>query len=195
MIFDLDRLPKGIVLVKVPNKGGVPDFQANPLDAVPLELAGRSDARVWRPDATTQQAWSRSTRAATAPLPSGFDATNHLQREPRTASFTAVLSDFPTVPSAAGVDGSNRANALWSGLQAWERDRAVVACISAYDAIPTCFISSLTLPRSPEDGSIIQCDITLQEIRVYGVEYVDSIDSLANSLGALRLRAGGVVIG
>lgn len=196
MIIDVTTQPKGIVLIRVPDKGPTPSFTIRPEDKIAFAALGRTDARTWRPDVTTAQNWQRSTSAAEAPLPADQAVTYTTRRQPRTVSYTCLLTDHVLeAPGASGYTGIRRSFDLLAGLQQWQQDRAIVAVVSPIEIIETAYISEMSVPRTPEDGNSIVVNLTLREIRTYQLARLASIDDVANQFGASRTRTGGVVIG
>lgn len=206
MIIDND-IPKGVALIKVPERGERASFQPRAADFVPIYNQSRANDNIWQADAVISEYWTRNAVGPSAPLPDGSRTTYHVQREPRSLAFTGVLSDYPFLPSGLpaifpstsplvhdGASRVRRSTATFATLQAWYEERTLVAAIGPFEVIELAFISSLTVPRSADDGMGIIFEITIDEIRTYDLESVGSIDRDAVKLGAMTQLSGGFVV-
>lgn len=206
MIIDND-IPKGVALLKVPERGERASFQPRAADFVPIYNQSQANDSIWQADAVISEYWTRNAVGPSAPLPDGSRTTYHVQREPRSLAFTGVLSDYPFLPSgvpailpssaplvAANATRVRRSTAAFATLQAWYDERTLVAAIGPFEALELAYISSLTVPRSADDGMGIIFEITLDEVRTYDIESVDSIDRDAVKLGAMTALSGGFVV-
>lgn len=206
MIIDND-IPKGVALLKVPERGERASFQPRAADFVPIYNQSQANDSIWQADAVISEYWTRNAVGPSAPLPDGSRTTYHVQREPRSLAFTGVLSDYPFLPSgvpailpssaplvAANATRVRRSTAAFATLQAWYDERTMVAAIGPFEALELAYISSLTVPRSADDGMGIIFEITLDEVRTYDIESVDSIDRDAVKLGAMTALSGGFVV-
>lgn len=204
MILNTD-IPKGVVLIKIPERRDRASFQPRASDFVPVVNQGQATSEIWQPDVVTSEFWNRVANGPSAPLSDGTRATIHITKQPRTLNYSAVLSDTSLVPGQApGIFPSSvgtaaifqrRSVGLLATLQAWYESRTLVAAIGPFEVIPVGFISSLGVPRTPEDGRSLSVDLTITEIKVFDTEQVSSIDEDAVKIGAMQTIAGGVVVG
>jgi hypothetical protein len=197
MIFDPDRRPRGITLIKLPSAGAKARSQSNLTDTIPLLDAGSADASHWRPDVTDNQNWQFPSTVNGYPLAKGAMAANHKRREATRLTFDAVVVDTPLVPfgQLGGLPGVRRADALLAALYALRDTQDFIAVVSPVRIIPTANVTNIILNRTAEDGAAYFVTLEIEEARVFDLKLVASIDDAAAQLGAATTTAGGVVIG
>lgn len=201
MIYDSRISPRGLVLVRRPDENERLVQPGDIGDAFVLSLTGESTPNLFRPDLTASYTVAAETNAAQAPLPDGGLKTFHLRRMPRSIQATIILSDFQILPDVnfrAGQpqnflpEGERRSQRLLAALQGWRNSRAVFTALTQADRLPVAYISSMSVPATPEDGSAYTVNITIQEIEVFRTQRIDSVDDLGNDYGATLTRSGGL---
>ena len=197
MIYDIDRIPKSITLLRLNQANGRFVAPSSLSDVVPLLEAGVGEAGKWRPDLTTSQEWAFSRSISQSPLANGTMAANHSRRLPVQLTFEAVITDTPMLPfgGLGGLPGVRRADALWASLQALYESGAFVAVISPVAVLANALIESLALNRSAEDGSAYYVSITITEQQTYELKLLPNIDDQAAQNGAAITTSGGIVFG
>lgn len=212
MIIDRRISPRGLVLVRLQGDGLDVGVNRSLGDQFGFVLTGRDSPLVFRPDLTKSYTATRSTEAASAPLPRGDEKTYHLRRMPRTISAQIMLSDFSLLPEQilglrqgeeqnaledfvndVTQDNRRRSQELLSALQAWQNSRALFSALTQADRLDVAYIASLSVPQSAEDGSAYTVDLEIKEIQTFQTQQIDNIDALANDNGASLRESGGVI--
>lgn len=197
MIYDIDRVPKSITLLRLAQAGGRFTAPKNLGDVIPLVSGAVGDSRQWRPDVTTDQSWTFESSLPKAPLASGANPVNHARKMPITLSFSAMVTDTPLIPigKLGGLPGIRRADALWASLNAIWRSRAFIALISPVVVLETAQIRNISLSRTPEDGRAFFFTIDIEEQQVFSLKLLANIDDAAAQNGGALTKSSGVVIG
>ena len=175
---------KSLTLIRL-SEPGVPRIrEPSPADYFNVYLEDPSaPADKWRADALTNQTFDRASLITSNPIVTGVNVTDHIVLGPRRFSGTVWLTDHPILPLQSRFAGESRSQQLLTQLEALQVDRAIVMLATSLGVIPIAAISNISSTRDPETGMAETATITVQELRLASVSFVDSIDDLQSQLG------------
>lgn len=196
MLVNTD-IPKGIGLFRIPPARDRASYNPSVSEFVPILEQGRNVGNRWQGDATLSAYWSRAATGPRAPLADGNEVNMHIQNEPRSVTFTAIVSDFTTFPGQVSnvIGRPRRSVGLFATLQAWVAGRTRIAALGSFETIPEGYISQLGTPQAAGDGMAIICELVVTQIQRYSTNEIPNIEDSAVRLGAVTQIVGGTVVG